>query len=96
LLDAQILAEVYLAMTGGQVGLALTESPISPHAANGAEPMRALVRTALPLVVVMATEEEARAHESMLTIIAKASGGRCLWQPQPVPAALQQQTLSSA
>ena len=79
LLDAQILADVYLAMTGGQVGLALSESTISANAAND-RPVHALVRTALPLCVVMATEEEARAHESMLTIIAKASGGKCLWQ----------------
>jgi DNA polymerase III subunit epsilon len=85
LLDAQILAEVYLAMTGGQVGLALAETSATAHAANGAEPMRALVRTALPLVVIMATDEEANAHESMLKIIAKASGGRCLWQPAAVP-----------
>jgi DNA polymerase III subunit epsilon len=80
LLDAQILADVYLAMTGGQVGLALAESTTSVSAANDG-PVHALVRTALPLCVVMATEEEARAHESMLTIIAKASGGKCLWQP---------------
>src|ERR1700722_8531573 len=79
LLDAQILADVYLAMTGGQVGLALSESTTSSTAANDG-PVHALVRTALPLCVVMATEEEARAHESMLTIIAKASGGKCLWQ----------------
>jgi DNA polymerase-3 subunit epsilon len=96
LLDAQILAEVYLAMTGGQVGLALAESSTLNHAANGTEPLRALVRTALPLVVVMATEEEASAHEKMLTIIAKASGGRCLWQPALLPAVAPAQTLSSA
>jgi DNA polymerase III subunit epsilon len=96
LLDAQILAEVYLAMTGGQVGLALTETSTSTLAANSAEPMRALVRTALPLVVVMATEEEADAHEAMLKIIAKASGGKCLWQPAAVPAIAPAQTLSSA
>ena len=96
LLDAQILAEVYLAMTGGQVGLALTETSTSTLAANSAEPMRALVRTALPLVVVMATEEEADAHEAMLKIIAKASGGKCLWQPAAVPASAPAQTVSSA
>jgi DNA polymerase III subunit epsilon len=96
LLDAQILAEVYLAMTGGQVGLALVETSASTLAANSAEPMRALVRTALPLVVVMATEEEADAHEAMLKIIAKASGGKCLWQPALVPANAPAQTLSSA
>ena len=88
LLDAQILADVYLAMTGGQVGLALSESASSSstNAANDG-PVHALVRTALPLCVVMATEEEARAHESMLTIIAKASGGKCLWQPAAPEAA---------
>jgi DNA polymerase III subunit epsilon len=95
LLDAQILADVYLAMTGGQVGLALSESAVSAHAASGAQPVQALVRTALPLIVVMATDEEAQAHESMLTLIAKASGGRCLWPPAPAPVALQQ-SLSSA
>jgi DNA polymerase III subunit epsilon len=96
LLDAQILAEVYLAMTGGQVGLALSETSTSTLGANSAEPMRALVRTALPLVVVMATEEEADAHEAMLKIIAKASGGKCLWQPAAVSASAPAQTLSSA
>ena len=85
LLDAQILADVYLAMTGGQVGLALTDSSASAQAGNGAEQMRALVRTALPLVVVMASEDEASAHESMLKIIAKASGGKCLWQAAAAP-----------
>ena len=91
LLDAQILADVYLAMTGGQVGLALSESTAAASAANDGA-VHALVRTALPLCIVMATEEEARAHESMLTIIAKASGGKCLWAaaeaaaaPAPVP-----------
>ena len=80
LLDAQILADVYLAMTGGQVGLALSESTTAANAENDGA-VHALVRTALPLCIVMATEEEAQAHESMLTIIAKASGGKCLWQP---------------
>jgi DNA polymerase-3 subunit epsilon len=96
LLDAQILAEVYLVMTGGQVVLALSESPTPAHAAVGGQPVRALVRTDVPLVVVMPSEEEARAHEAMLAIIAKASGGRCLWQPAaPVIASPPTQTLSS-
>jgi len=96
LLDAQILADVYLAMTGGQVGLALSESASSGNAANGGQPVRALVRTAIPLVVIEATEEESRAHESMLAIIAKASGGKCLWSPAPMPATAPAQNLSSA
>jgi DNA polymerase III subunit epsilon len=97
LLDAQILADVYLAMTGGQVGLALSEITAPARAANdGQAVVPVLVRGATPLCVVMATEEEALAHESMLTIIAKASGGKCLWTPVPVPAAAPEQTRSSA
>ena len=97
LLDAQILADVYLAMTGGQVGLALSEITAPARAANDGQPVvPVLVRGATPLCVVMATEEEALAHESMLKIIAKASGGKCLWTPVPVPAVAPEQTLSSA
>ena len=97
LLDAQILADVYLAMTGGQVGLALSEITAPARAANdGQAVVPVLVRGATPLCVVMATEEEALAHESMLKIIAKASGGKCLWTPVPVPALAPEQTLSSA
>ena len=97
LLDAQILADVYLAMTGGQVGLALSETTAPIRAANdGQAVVPVLVRGATPLCVVMATEEEALAHESMLKIIAKASGGKLLWTPVPVPALAPEQTLSSA
>jgi DNA polymerase-3 subunit epsilon len=95
LLDAQILADVYLAMTGGQVGLALSESTTAANAENDGA-VHALVRTALPLCIVMATEEEAQAHESMLTIIAKASGGKCLWQPAAAPPPAAEQNLSRA
>ena len=96
LLDAQILADVYLAMTGGQVGLALSDGPTAARSTSDGQTVHALVRTDLPLCIVMATEEEARAHESMLAIIAKASGGKCLWPPAPAPAVASEQTLSSA
>jgi DNA polymerase-3 subunit epsilon len=79
LLDAQILADVYLAMTGGQAALALGDAPIV-RGSDGARLVRALVRPLVPLRVVVASEEELQAHEVMLGIIAKASGGRCLWQ----------------
>jgi DNA polymerase III subunit epsilon len=79
LLDARILADVYLAMTGGQGALALTESEAPAHAPVGGRPVRAPVRTAVPLAVLSASAEELEAHEFMLGVIAKASGGRCLW-----------------
>jgi len=79
LLDAQILADVYLAMTGGQAALALGDAQ-SVRSSDGARLVRALVRPPVPLRIVVASEEELQAHELMLGIIAKASGGRCLWQ----------------
>jgi len=82
LLDAQILADVYLAMTGGQGALALGEAPVTRDA-DGGRLVRALVRPPVPLRIVVASAEELQAHELMLGIIAKASGGRCLWLAQP-------------
>ena len=79
LLDAQILADVYLAMTGGQADLALGDAAIMRSSESG-RLVRALVRPPVPLRIVVASEEELQAHELMLGIIAKASGGRCLWQ----------------
>ena len=96
LLDAQILADVYLAMTGGQVGLALSESSNSSRTTSDGQAVPVLIRTGMPLCVLMATEEEARAHESMLTIIAKASGGKCVWTPIPAPVTAPEQNRSSA
>ena len=81
LLDARILADVYLAMTGGQCALALSEAVVTTRAAEGARPARALVRAELDLIVLAASDEESRAHESMLALIARASGGHCLWPP---------------
>jgi DNA polymerase III subunit epsilon len=78
LLDARILADVYLAMTGGQGALALTASAASTGVDSG-NLIRALVRPSVPLRIIAATEEELAAHVAMLSIISKASGGRCLW-----------------
>lgn len=84
LLDARILADVYLAMTGGQGALALTESAASSGATEAGRTVRALLRPSVPLVVVAATPEERAAHTAMLGIISKASGGRCLWMRDAV------------
>ena len=79
LLDAQLLAEVFLAMTGGQGALALGESAVPQRAQEG-QAVRVLIRLESPLTVVRASEDEWRAHEEFLDVIAKASGGRCLWR----------------
>ena len=102
LLDARILADVYLAMTGGQGALALIESDVPAHARAGARGSRAPLRTTLPLPVPSATAAELEAHEVMLAVIAKASGGRCLWASEaretaapPAPLAEQPQRSSA-
>jgi DNA polymerase III subunit epsilon len=78
LLDAQLLAEVYLAMTGGQGALELGQIPGAARSSEGPA-VRALVRPPVPLRVILATEEEIRAHEIFLDLMAKGSG-RCLWR----------------
>jgi DNA polymerase III subunit epsilon len=96
LLDARILADVYLAMTGGQGALALTEADSPMRAAEGGRPARVLARTGLALLVLQASEEEARAHEGMLALITRASGGRCLWPIAELGARAAEAQLSSA
>jgi len=95
LLDARLLADVYLAMTGGQGALALSDSAMSASSPSGGRPRPALVRPGVPLRVTMATEEEILAHESMLTTIDKASGGKCLWQPAAASTPLEQNRSSA-
>ena len=79
LLDAQLLAEVYLAMTGGQGALALGEIASAARAIEG-RPVRALVRPQVPLRIVYATDEERYAHEAFLDAIDKAHRGRSVWR----------------
>lgn len=77
LLDAQILADVYLAMTGGQATLALGASSESSEARHNRP--RFVERDGLQLCVRQATETELKAHRERLEAIRKASGGKCLW-----------------
>jgi DNA polymerase-3 subunit epsilon len=77
LLDARILAEVYLSMTGGQGALALGDR--SSRGPSAAKPLAAL-RDSGPLPIVAANADELAAHEQLLDTIAAASGGRCVWR----------------
>lgn len=81
LLDAQILADVYLAMTGGQVSLSLEGQATSLEISDSVESLSLLRRPANSLwPVIHPTAEEVALHEYMLTDLDKASGGRCLWR----------------
>ncbi len=77
LLDAELLAEVYLAMTGGQValGLELSRPAPSPNSLDTA------AVDAARLVVARASADELAAHRQRLESIA-AQAGRCLWLEQ--------------
>ncbi len=75
LLDAEILAEVYLAMTGGQAALSLDGLGDGVHG-SGLEVSRPVDRTGLKLRVVKATESEAAAHAEM---VAKMGDG-AVWK----------------
>lgn len=79
LLDAQILADVYLAMTGGQVSLGLADQ--HERGGDGRAGRKVAKRPAEPLRVIEATQEELAAHESMLEHISTQSeDGSCIWQ----------------
>ncbi|WP_409311384.1 DNA polymerase III subunit epsilon [Pectobacterium sp. B1J-3] len=79
LLDAEILAEVYLAMTGGQTSLAFSMEGESQRQENESETIQRITRPASALKVLYANEEELFAHEQRLDLIAK-KGGSCLWR----------------
>ena len=84
LLDARILADVYLAMTGGQSSLALDQAAREHGGATrvaGEAPL--CVRPAEPLRVVRATEAERAAHAQITQLLQKASGGNCVWLKLP-------------
>lgn len=78
LLDAQILAEVYLAMTGGQASLALDAASV--HGGSGEGGHVRIERAGVTLVVQPASPAELEAHRQRLAAIRKASGGKCLWR----------------
>jgi len=76
-LDARLLAEVYLAMTGGQAVLTL-ERQEPAEAAAAARGGVATLEASGPLVVVRAGAAELAAHHERLKVIAKKAG-RLLW-----------------
>jgi len=80
LLDAEILADVYLAMTGGQTALQLSESGNENDGHARAEQIIRLTAQRGALPVIHASADEREAHEAQLEAIAKASGGRVIWR----------------
>jgi DNA polymerase-3 subunit epsilon len=87
LLDARLLAEVYLAMTGGQATFALDERGTGMEGRAAGAAAGAPLRAGGPLLVITATPTELLAHEALLALVAKTSG-RCVWTQADAAAGL--------
>ena len=83
LLDSEILADVYLLMTGGQRSLSLAAGQHESDDDNGnagGSTIRRLDAGTLSLPVIAASEDELKVHEQTLDAVAKASGGKVVWR----------------
>lgn len=80
LLDAEILADVYLAMTGGQVSLFLGSGQDDRQGVSGSSNGKRITLNAERLRVIQANEAEMAAHAERVAAITKAAG-KCLWNP---------------
>ena len=76
LLDAELLADVYINMTRGQDALVM--EMVEEVSASGETEVVDLSRFELP--VLLANETEAQAHASLLADLDKASKGKTVWR----------------
>ncbi len=78
LLDSEILAEVYLMMTGGQSALSFDlDSARDAKDENGA--VRIDPALYPPMHVISASNEELTAHQEWIDRLEKENGGSCVW-----------------
>lgn len=77
LLDAEILADVYMLMTGGQTSLTFSSGDANQHAGETAIVEIAKMKPK-KLKVIQACADELKQHEARLDAIAKK--GNCLWR----------------
>ncbi len=77
LLDAELLADVYINLTRGQDALLISDE--AQEDASGL-PIVALDLRSLSLPVIQASEQECTAHEAVLVQIDKSSGAKTIWR----------------
>ena len=82
LIDSELLANVYLAMTGGQTAMLLDDDATTVGAATDRDPadgrlLRSGAAPTVDLPVVKASAEESVAHDALLEKIRKS--GACVW-----------------
>ncbi len=75
LLDAEILAEVYLTMTGGQVSLLGTTEKKTP-----VNSIQRISKDRESLLLIQPSQEELQAHAKYIEILNKTSDGNCIWK----------------
>jgi DNA polymerase-3 subunit epsilon len=81
LLDAEILADVFLMMTGGQSSLIEEEQTSNAHLQTNQQNKIEYVNRP-PLSIIFCSEEDLLAHQQRLQAIDKASGGACMWSKE--------------
>ena len=87
LLDAEILADVYLAMTGGQTSLSLAgQGGDDEGGGQQVSAIRRLPANRPRIRVIRASEQDLALHEARLAAVAKSTGGPALWQTLEAPA----------
>lgn len=79
LLDAEILADVYLVMTGGQTRLSLTAEGDNEQQGSGVVRDHVKIEGRQPGRVIAANTDELQAHEARLAAIKEMSGGALVW-----------------
>ncbi|AMB87807.1 DNA polymerase III subunit epsilon [Pseudomonas agarici] len=84
LLDSEILADVYLTMTGGQTSLSLAGNATDGNGSgegsgNQATEIRRLPANRAPSRIIRASESELAEHLARLEVIAKSAGAPALW-----------------
>lgn len=81
LLDAGLLAEVYIRLTRGQDSLVIGDDEAHGSTGHaGLQSSGAVDLSGFALAVIEPTAEEAAAHEALLADLDKASGGKTLWR----------------
>ncbi|ODS23853.1 DNA polymerase III subunit epsilon [Candidatus Endobugula sertula] len=79
LLDSEILADVYLLMTGGQRTLLLSDDGTADNNTQITTHTIRSINQHLDLPILRASAGELEAHQQKLSTIDKASQGQCIW-----------------
>lgn len=79
LLDAEILANLYLAMTGGQTTLFTENKSADPNADAAQANLNQLLDSQTKTKIIYANPDELAEHQKRITSLADKSGKTCLW-----------------